>query len=71
MQETLHVSLNVFKDELKLDKSFSFIIQGHSVVLQCTMHVIVKKVLFCFHFGIIIQNVVRKKTGRSNRFLSL
>lgn len=54
MQETLHVSLNVFKDELKMDKSFSFIIQGHSVVLQCTMHVIVKTALFCFQFGIII-----------------
>lgn len=54
MQETLDVSFNVLKDELKLDKSVSFIMQGHSVVLQCTMHVIVKKVLFCFQFGIII-----------------
>lgn len=53
MQESFE-TLSVLKDELKLDKSFSFIIQGHSVVLQCTMHVIAKKVLFCFQFGIII-----------------
>lgn len=53
MQESFE-SLSVLKDELNLDKSFSFIMRGHSVVLQSTMHVIAKKVLFCFQFGIII-----------------
>lgn len=51
MQESFE-SLSVLKDELKLDKSFNFITQGHSVVLQCTMHVIAKKVLyFAFNSG--------------------
>ena len=68
MQESFE-SLSVLKDELNLDKSFSFIMRGHSVVLQSTMHVIAKKVLFCFQFGIIILKGY-KEEDRSVKSLS-